>query len=186
MSKERLIELKKKLETKYISSNGDDTFDEITQFAIEQRKNEQGAANNLENYFEQLITKLELDGKKFDELMISAVYKLFYKKEDIDDNRNIHVLNAVPLREFVIVSFGCYEGVDGDKIFHSDPEDIYKGCYDEYIVSFDEFKTVLEQNGFDIGTIKSFDEIESIINKGKIPVTFFKVKFNKNKRLVKE
>ena len=189
MNKEKLIELKKKLESKYISSNGEDTFDEITQFEIEQKKNEQGAVNNLENYFEQLITKLELDGKNFDELMISAVYKLFYKKEDIDDNMNIPILDAKPLKDFVIVSFGCYEGVNGDEVFHSDPEEIYKGCYDEFIVSFDEFKTVLEQKGFDVGTIKSFDEIESIVNKGKnknkIPVTFFSIKFTKSKKLVK-
>lgn len=190
MSKEKLIELKNKLNSKYISYNGDDIFEEITQFEIEQKKNEMSAIINLENYFESLVTNLTLNGKIFDELIISATYKLFYKKEDIDDNMNIPILNAKPLKDFVIVSFGCYEGVNGDEVFHSDPEEIYKGCYDEFIVSFDEFKTVLEQKGFDVGTIKSFDEIESIVNKGKnknkIPVTFFSIKFTKSKKLVKE
>lgn len=186
MSKERLIELKKKLESKYVSYDGSDTSDVITQYELEQKQNAQGAVNNLENYFEKLITKLELDGKKFDELMVSAVYKLFYKKEDIDDDMNIPVLSAKPLKDFIIVSFGCYRGVDGSETYHSDPEEIYKGCYDEFIVSFDEFKIALEQNGFDVGTIKSFDEIERIINKGKIPVTFFSIKFTESKKLVKE
>ena len=186
MSKERLIELKNKLESKYVSYDGCGTSGVITQYELEQNQNVQGAITNLENYFESLITKLELNGKLFDELMISAVYKLFYKKEDIDSEMGIPYMGAKPLKDFIIISFSCYKGVYGDEQYDSDPEDIYKGCYDEYIVSFDEFKIALEQNGFDVGTIKSFDEIENIINEGEMPITFFSIKFTKNKRLVKE
>lgn len=185
MSKERLIELKSKLESKYVSYDGSDASGAISQYELEQKQNVQGAITNLENYFESLITKLELNGKLFDELMISAVYKLFYKYEDIDEVLNT-TANVNPLKDLIVVSFGCYKAINGDEQYDSDPEDIYKGCYDEYIVSFDELKIALEQNGFDVGTIKSFDEIENIINNGKIPVTFFSIKFTKNKRLVKE
>lgn len=185
MSKERLIELKSKLESKYVSYDGSDASGVITQYELEQKQNIQGAITNLENYFESLITKLELNGKLFDELIISAVYKLFYKYEDIDEVLNT-TANVNPLKDLIVVSFGCYKAINGDGQYHSDPEDIYKGCYDEYIVSFDEFKIALEQNGFDVGTIKSFGEIVDIINNGKIPVTFFSIKFTKNKRLVKE
>ena len=53
-------------------------------------------------------------------------------------------------------------------------------------MSFNDLKIALEQNGFDIGTIKSFEEIESITNDGRIPVTFFPIQFSKTKKLTKE
>ena len=186
MSKERLIELRNKLERKYISYDGSDTLYEITQYELEQRKNEEAAVGNLEKYYESLITKLQLNGKMFDELMISAVYKLFYKKEDIDSEMGIPYIGAKPLQDFIIISFSCYKAINGDEQYHSDPEDIYSGCYDEFIVSFDEFKSVLEKRGYYIGTITSFDEIEEIINNEKIPVTFFSKRISNAKKLVKE
>ena len=186
MNKERLIELRNKLERKYISYDGSDTLYEITQYELEQRKNEDGAVSNLEKYYERLITKLELNGKMFDELMISAVYKLFYKKEDIDSEMGIPYMGAKPLKDYIIISFGCYKAINGDEQYHSDPEDIYSECYDEFIVSFDEFKTALEKRGYDIGTITSFDEIEEIIKNERIPVTFFSKRFSNAKKIVKE
>ena len=186
MSKEKLIELKKKLERKYVGYDGTGTFEEITQFEIEQKKNEQGAISNLDNYFTNLITNLSLNGKMYDELMISAVYRLFYKKEDINDDMGMPNECAKPLQDFVVVSFGCYKAINGNESYDSDPEEIYDGCYDEFIVSFNDLKIALEQNGFDIGTIKSFEEIESITNDGRIPVTFLPIQFYKTKKLTKE
>lgn len=186
MSKERLIELKKKLESEYVSYDGSDTSDVITLYEIEQSENEKGAVNNLVDYFDALITKLDASRKNYDKLEISAVYKLFYKKENIDEMMNTPIKNAVPLKDFVIISFGCYRATDGLRKYNSDPEDIYDGCYNEFIVSFEKFKKFLIQRGFDIGTISSFDEIENMIKNGLIPITFYELEFNKSKRLIKE
>lgn len=186
MKKEMLIELKKKIESKYVSYDVNDTGDIISLFEIEQRRNERGAANCLEKYLENLIIKLGIYGKKYDELAISAICKLFYRVEDIDRDENIPLVGAKPLTNFVVISFGCYKAIDNDSVFHSDPEEIYSGCYDEFIISFDEFKSFLEDNGFGIDSVKSFADIESSINNQRVPVTFFTMKFPKNKFKIKE
>lgn len=186
MSIEKLIELKNKIESKYVSYDVNDTGDIISLFEIEQRKDERGAINNLENYLENLIIKLGIDGKKYDELSISAICKLFYRAEDIDKEDNVPLLGAKPLTDFVVISFGCYKAVDGDSVFDSDPEGIYSGCYNEFIVSFGEFKSILVDNGFDMNSIKSFADVERFINNGRVPVAFFTMKFSKNKGKIKE
>lgn len=187
MSKEKLIELKKKLESEYVSYDGSDTSDVITLYEIEQSENEKGAVNNLVDYFDALIYKLDASRNNYDKLEISAVYKLFYKKENIDEMVNNNpTTNTVPLKDFVIISFGCYRATDGLREYNSDPEDIYDGCYNEFIVSFEKFKKFLNQRGFGIGTISSFDEIENMIKNGLIPITFYELEFNKSKRLIKE
>ena len=186
MSIEKLIELKNKIESKYVSYDVNDTGDIISLFEIEQRKDERGAINNLENYLESLIIKLGIDGKKYDELSISAICKLFYRAEDIDKEDNVPLVSAKPLSDFVVISFGCYKAIYGDSVFDSDPEEIYSGCYNEFIVSFGEFKSILVDNGFGIDSIKSFADIENSINNDRVPVAFFTRKFSKNKGKIKE
>lgn len=128
MSKERLIELKSKLESKYVSYDGSDASGVITQYELEQKQNIQGAITNLENYFESLITKLELNGKLFDELMISAVYKLFYKYEDIDEVLNT-TANVNPLKDLSVKHYELWR----KEINKADISTAYKNDIQKFI-----------------------------------------------------
>ena len=187
MNKEMLINLKEKLERKYIAIDNRGISNAITEYEIGQKENEKEALDNLENYFEALITKLSMEGKCFDKLEISAVYEVFYKENEIDEeNYDLPFENARPLKDYVIISFGCYRATDGVRKYHSDPEDIYDGCYKECVVSFSKFKKLLEERGFNIGIIDSFDEIVSKVKHGDIPITFYEIQFTKDKKLIKE
>ena len=83
MNKEYLIKMKRKLETKVSIENAYGGSGELSQYEIEQRIDTLGAVQNIEKYFESVITYFSSKGMKYDEITLKPLFSLIVKEKEL-------------------------------------------------------------------------------------------------------
>lgn len=178
MNKDELKKLKRKLETKVYIENAYSGSEKITQYEIEQKIDTLGAVENIEKYYESIITYFSKNEVKYDEITLVPFFSLVIKERDLDSNTIIKS-NAKPLPKLVTIRINGFYCIDGKEIFDADPDCIYDENFKEYVVVLDEFINLLEQKGYIYTGLKSVEEIKDKIISGQPSISNITLSFNK-------
>lgn len=184
MTKEELKRMKRKLETKVYIEDAYSGSGEISQFEIEKRIDTLGAIENIERYFESVITYFSLKGIKYDEINLKPFFSLIVKEKELDDITVIKT-NVKPIPKVVAVRINGFYCMNEEQKFDVDPDDIFPNNFDEYIVVFDDFISLLEQKGFNYSGLGSIEEIQREIIAGYPTVSDITLSFKKKLTRVK-
>ena len=178
MNKEDLIKMKRKLETKVSIENAYGGSGELTQYEIEQRIDTLGAVQNVEKYFESVISYFSSKGMKYDEITLKPLFSLIVKEKYLDENTVIKP-NAKPLPKIVAVVINGFYCINGEQKFGDDPDVIYPDNFNEYIVVFDDFIAMLTQRGFSFNGYINIEEIQDEIMAGHPTLSDITLTFRK-------
>ncbi len=184
MNKEELKRLKRKLETKVCIEDAYSGSQQLTQYEIEQRINTLGAIDNIEKYFESIITYFSAKGIKYDEITLVPFFSLIVKEKDLNESTVIKN-NAKPLPRLVVVRINAFYCMDNHQKIMEDPDTFFKDNFNEYVVVFDDFIKLLKERGFEYSGLCSIDDIQKVIVSGSPAISnitlSFKSKLTKKK-----
>lgn len=200
MNKEALIELKKRLElekrnkSEYVAAAtwGFDFNNRYTIDELKSKCDEKGISDLIEGLFERLIYYYNDKEVRYDSIIISLVYELFYKECDFTEERNELLEEAVPAYDYVKIGVSYFYCTNEDSKSDDDrkeklkyfDEEIFKDYDKNFIVSLSDLKKELYLRGFDISDIHSFYEIDESIKDGSSIISNLKLEFpKKTKRL---
>lgn len=178
MNKEDLIKMKRKLETKVSIENAYGGSGELSQYEIEQRIDTLGAVQNIEKYFESVITYFSSKGMKYDEITLKPLFSLIVKEKDLDENTVIKQ-NAKPLPKIVAVVVNGFYCINGEQKFGDDPDVIFPDNFNEYIVVLDDFIALLTQRGFSFNGFTNIEELQNEIMAGHPTLSDITLTFRK-------
>ena len=184
MTKDELKRMKRKLETKLYIEDAYSGQGPISQFEIEQRVDTLGAIENIEKYFENVITYFSLRGVKYDEITLKPFFSLVVKEKDLDENTIIKK-DIKPIQIIVAVRINGFYCMNKEQKLVEDPDVIYLDNSREYIVNFDEFINLLEQKGFSYNGLTSIEEIQAHIISGHPTISDITLSFNKKLNKIK-
>lgn len=180
MTKDELIRLKRKLKTKVYIEDAYSGSGEISLYEIEQKINTIGAVENIEKYFESVITYFSSKGIKYDEITLKPLFSVVVKEKDLYDNTIIKP-NSKPLPGTVVVKVNGFYLMNGEHKFGEDPDTIYSDNFNEYVVLLDDFIRLLEEKGFSFSGITTVEELRDQIVAGKPTLGDITLSFNKRK-----
>lgn len=182
MTKNELIRLKKKIETKVHIVDAYSGSGPISLLEIEKQINTVGAVENIEKYFENIIMYFSSKGVKYDKISIGILFSIIVKEKDLDEKTVIKT-NSKPLPSTVDIFINGFRCMDGKEIFGENPEAFYSNCFNNYIVIFDDFIKLLEEKGFEFKGASTTEELKEKIIAGK--PTFGEVTLNFDKRKIR-
>lgn len=183
MKKQELINLKKKLEQKVLIFDTFGNEGPYSMYEIEKRVNTEGAVHHIENYFENLIQYFSNKNVKYNEVTIYLQFGIFVSDKYVDKDFYLKD-NAKPVNDLLLVEVSGFNYVDSGQIYHEDPESITKEAYVPFVILFDKFTKLLEEKGFELEGINTFDTIAEKIKSNELVKTSITIKF-KNKKTKK-
>lgn len=183
MKKQELINLKKKLEQKVLIFDTWGNEGPYSMYEIEQRINTEGAVRQIENYFENLIDYFSNKKVKYEEMTIYLQFGMFVAEKYVDKKFYIKE-SAKPVDDLLLVSISGFNYAMEEQIYHEDPESIMKEAYVPFVILFDKFTKLLEEKGFELEGINTFDTITEKIKSNELVKTSITIKF-KNKKTKK-
>ena len=184
MSKNELIRLKKKMETKMYIEDAYSGSGAISLFEIEQKINTAGAVENIEKYFESVITYFSSKGIKYDEITLRPLFSVIVKENDLDD-KTIIKTNSKPLPGVVVVRVNGFYCMNGEQKFGDDPDAIYSENFNDYIVILDDFIRLLGEKGFDFTGVSTIENLKNQVVAGVPTFGDITLSFNKRKTRTK-
>ena len=184
MSKEELIRMKRKLETKVSIENAYSGSGPISIYELEQKVDTVGAINDIDEYFKQVITYFSSRGMKYDEITLRPLFSLIVKEKDLD-RENILKPNTKPIPRYVSVAINGFYCMNGDQKITEDPDTVYLDNYNERIIVLEDFLVMLNERGFGFNGPTSVEDIQKDIMAGKLTLANITLKFKKNKEKVR-
>lgn len=178
--KESLLKVKKLLERKCICL--DNSVESDPEYYLDVVKNidNEGAVSYLNKSFEQLKNFCESNNIEFSDLNLFVSMMLFYDEKYQDRYRYIKERKINPLDEVILINICGVSHSINEKEQTEDPDSIVENKY--FYVTFGDFKTLLEENGLNIG-LESFDELKNMFFSNKS--LFSKVTQSKTKKKLK-
>lgn len=178
MTKDELIRLKKKMETKVYIGDAYSGSGAISLFEIEQKINTVGAVENIEKYFESVITYFSTRGIKYDEITLRPLFSVIVKEKDLDE-KTIIKPNSKPLPGTAVVRINGFYCMNGEQKFGEDPDAIYSENFNDYVVILDDFIRLLGEKGFDFTGVSTVEELRNQVVAGEpsfgdITLSFYK------------
>lgn len=180
MKKQELINLKEKIEKNFYIYDAFSSEGPISMFEIEQRTNTQGAVNHVGKYFESLIQYLSNKEIKYDEITIFLQFGIFVSEKYVDEHF-YRKENAKAMNDFVTISISGFDYKKDNQIHHEDPELIIENDTESFIISFNQFITLLSLNGFQLEGINSFEKISQRISSDKLASAKITINFTDKK-----
>lgn len=180
MTKDELIRLKKKMETKVYIEDAFSGSGAISLFEIEQKINTAGAVENIEKYFESVITYFSSKGIKYDEITLRPLFSVIVKEKDLDENTIIKS-NSKPLPGTAVVRINGFYCTNGEQKFGDDPDAIYSENFNDYVVILDDFIRLLGEKGFDFTGVSTVEELRDKVVAGHPTFGDITLSFNKRK-----
>lgn len=184
MSKEELIRMKRKLETKVSIENAYSGSGPISLYELEQKVDTEAAIHDIDEYFKQVITYFSSRGMKYDEITLRPLFSLIVKEKDLD-RQEVLKPNAKPIPRYVAVTINGFYCMNGDQKFDEDPDTVYPDNYNERIVVFEDFLAMLTERGFSFDGPTSIEDIQKDIMSKKLTLSNITLKFKKTKAKVK-
>ena len=177
MTKDELIEMKKKLETK-VRIVDDSSFSGIlTQYEVEQGVDTKGAVDNVEKYFESVLKYYTEKGMAYDEIYLVPGYSLIVKEEEFEDHTIKKGAKALP--HLAAVRINMFHCMDGNRDMCEDPDNIYDNNFEQYIVVLEDFINLIKQRGFEYSGISTIEEIQDVITSANCPIAKISLCFDK-------
>jgi len=180
MEKQKLLNLKKKIEEKFYIYDAFSSEGPISMFEIEQRTNTQGAVKHVGKYFESLIQYLSNKEIKYDEITLYLQFSIFISEKYVDKHF-YRKDNAKAMNDYVVVRISGFDCKKNNQIHHEDPELIIENDTESFIISFNQFITLLSLNGFELEGINSFEEISQRISSDKLASAKITINFTDKK-----
>lgn len=184
MTKDELIRLKKKMETKVYIEDAYSGSGAISLFEIEQKINTVGAVENIEKYFESVITYFSTRGIKYDEITLRPLFSVIVKEKDLDE-RTIIKSNSKPLPGIAVVRVNGFYCMNGEQKFGEDPDVIYSENFNDYVVILDDFIRLLGEKGFDFTGVSTVEELRNQVVAGQPSFGDITLSFNKRRTKTK-
>lgn len=180
MTKEELIKLKKKLDNKFYEYNESLTNGPMSEFEILESIDNEGAIQNLEDYFESVIKYYSKKESDFNEIIIYLKSSIFVSKDSFNDEyelkEKVHILDDIAL---IDATFMCKNDTE---FFGEDPTIVYPEEKGEFIIQISKFKELLKERGYELEIITSTEDIKQLVLSGKPAVAQISLSFvNKNK-----
>ena len=182
MTKDELIRLKKKIETKVYIEDAFSGSGAISLFEIEHKINTVGAVENIEKYFESVITYFSSKGIKYDEITLKPLFSIIVKEKDLDE-KTIIKPNSKPLPGTVVVRINGFYCMNGEQKLVHNPDDIYLENFNDYVVILDDFIRLLGEKGFEFTGVSTVEELRDKVFAGH--PTFGDITLNFNKRKIR-
>lgn len=184
MKKNELLRLKRKIETKVYIEDAYSGSEAISLFEIEQKINTVGAVENIEKYFEKIITYFSTRGIKYDEITLRPFFSVIVKEKDLDD-KTIIKTNSKPLPGTVVVRVNGFYCKNGEYIFGEDPDAIYSENFNNYVIILDDFIRLLGEKGFEFTGVSTVEELRNQVVAGVPTLGDITLSFNKRKTRTK-
>ena len=180
MTKDELIRLKRKMETKVYIEDAFSGSEAISLFEIEQKINTVVAIENIEKYFESIIAYYSSKGIKYDEITLRALFSIIVKEKDLDD-KTIIKSNSKPLPGTAVVRINGFYCMNGEQKFGDDPDAIYSENFNDYVIILDDFIKLLKEKGFDFTGVSTVEELRDKVVVGAPSFGDITLRFNKRK-----
>ena len=180
MTKDELIRLKRKMETKVYIEDAYSGSGVVSLFEIEQRINTASAVENVEKYFESIIRYFSSKGVKYDEITLRPLFSVIVKEKDLDENTIIKP-NSKPLPDTAVVRINGFYCMNGEQKFGDDPDTIYSENFNDYVVILDDFIKLLRKKGFNFTGVSTVEELRDRIVAGHPTFGDITLSFNKRK-----
>ena len=184
MTKDELIRLKKKMETKVYIEDAFSGSGAIPLFEKKQKINTAGAVENIEKYFESIIRYFSSKGIKYDEITLKPLFSVIVKEKDLDE-KTIIKSNSKPLPGIVVVRINGFYCMNVEHKFGDDPDAIYSENFNDYVVILDDFIRLLGEKGFDFTGVSTVEEIRDKVVAGEPSFGDITLSFNKRKTRTK-
>lgn len=180
--KENLLRVKRILERKCFASNDESEYYVESYLDVVKSIDNQGAVNYIQEYINNAREYYASNGISYDEIQLYPKFSLYFDSKYADRYPYVIEQNVKPIPEIlrVYVHGVGYEnnGIRGTV----DPDEVIET--EEFIITFDDFKVMLEASGLMIG-YSSFEDILKDYRNYKPTVCKISKSKNKTKKFIK-
>lgn len=181
--KENLLRVKKLLERKCFASNDGSEYDVESYLEVVKSIDNEGAVNYIQEYIKNAREYYIANGIAYDEIQLYPRFSLYFDSRYADRYPYVIEQNVKPIQDILRVYINAvgYESNGGNGTV--DPGEIIEDR--EFVITFDDFKTMLEANGLMVG-YSTFEDILKDYRNYKPTVCKISKSKNKIKKLTKE
>lgn len=181
--KENLLRVKRMLERKCFASNDGSEYGIESYLDVVKSIDNEGAFNHIQDYINGAREYYSRNGIGYDEIQLYPRFSLYFDSRYADRYPSAIEKKVKPIQDILRVYVNGVGYESNGKRSTIDPDDI--STYQEYVITFNEFKAMLEESGLTIG-YSSFEEILEDYRNYKPTVCKISKGKNKIKNLIKE
>ena len=187
MTKEELMILKRKLESKYYEYDYASTNGLMSEFEITEKIDNEGAVQNIENYFEAVMKYYSANNVPYTEIILYLHSYIYISEKSFDENNDLKKrVKILPDVAMIEATFMCK---NNEEIFGQDPSEIYPDDK-EFVVQMSKFKELLKDRGYELENVTSAEGIKEFVLADKPAIARISLRFKKenkkNKQRIKE
>lgn len=189
MNKADLMQLKRSFDnskrySQYIGGDGS-LYQNLTEQQILSLVDSDEAVNASIGILKSMILFLSNNDVSYNGIAIYPVFSVFVDNDYVDEDGNIINKKAI-LNDYIGISFD--KGYVYSKRTHSEVFQItdFEECQDVYYGRFSDFVIALNEAGFDLEGISSFEDIRKLTYEDKKPFGKIAVSFNKKSSYIKK
>ena len=179
MTKEELMILKRKLESKYYEYDYASTNGLMSEYEIMEEIDNEGAVQNIENYFEAVMKYYSTNNVPYTEIVLHLHSYIYVSEKSFDENDELkEKVEILPDIAMMDATFMCK---NNEEIFGQDPSEIYpedKG----FIVQMSKFKELLKDRGYELENVTSTEEIKELVLADRPAISRISLRFEKENK----
>ena len=181
--KESLLRAKRMLERKCFASNDGSEYGIELYLDVVKSIDNEGAFNHIQDYINGAREYYSKNGIEYDEIQLYPRFSLYFDSRYADRYPYAIENKVKPIQDILRIYVNAVGYENNGKRSTIDPDDI--STYQEYVITFDEFKAMLEASGLSLG-YSSFEDILKDYRNYKPTVCKISKGKNKIKILTKE
>lgn len=181
--KENLLRVKKLLERKCFASNDGSEYDTESYLGVVQSIDNKGAASYIQEYINNAREYYAANNISYDEIQLYPRFSLYFDSKYAERYPYTIEQNVKPISQILRVYVNGVGYENNGKKGTVDPDEVIETK--EFVITFDDFKTILESDGLMVG-YTSFEDILKDYREYKPTVCKISKSKNKIKKLSKE
>ena len=158
--KENLLRIKRLLERKCVAINYEGIYGVESYLEVVKSIDNEGAFNYIQEYINSAKEYYTRNGIEYDEIQLYPMFSLYFDSK-YDDRYSDTIENKVkPIQDILRIFINAVGYEKNRKRGTVDPDEVIENNNKEFVITFDDFKSMIEENGLTIG----YSTFESILN----------------------
>ncbi len=181
--KENLLRIRRMLERKCFASNDGSEYDTESYLDVVQSIDNEGAASYIQEYINNAREYYTANNISYNEIQLYPRFSLYFDSRYSDTYPYAIEQNVKPISQILRVYVNGVGYENNGKKGTVDPDEVIETK--EFVITFDDFKTILESDGLMVG-YTSFEDILKDYRNYKPTVCKISKSKTKIKKLIKE